>query len=198
MCALGSVGTLLATSSLGTVVAAAAQPPAQGATSSTIIKAVSGDAQTIDPRLNFQPRASEMVANMYDQLVTYKIAPNAQGQLVADSTQPVPLLAESWDTSADGLDWTFHLRQDAKFHSGNPVTAQDAKWSFMRGDQIQKDGWFDLQVVGLDDRKNGHSVADAITVVDDHTFTMHVQRPTPYLLQRSEEHTSELQSHSFI
>jgi peptide/nickel transport system substrate-binding protein len=124
-----------------------------------------------------------MVANMYDQLVTYKIAPNSEGQLVADSTQPVPLLAESWETSPDGLDWTFHLRQNAKFHSGNPVTAQDAKWSFMRGDQIQKDGWFDLQVIGLDDRKNGHSVADAITVVDDHTFTMHVQRPTPYLLQ---------------
>jgi peptide/nickel transport system substrate-binding protein len=182
MCALGSVGTLVAASSIGATSVGAAQPPAQGAASTTIIKAVSGDAQTIDPRLNFQPRASEMVANMYDQLVSYKIVQNSQGQLIADSTQPVPLLAESWETSPDGLDWTFHLRQDAKFHSGNPVTAADAKWSFLRGDQIQKDGWFDMQVIALDDRKNGHSLGDGITVVDDHTFTMHVQRATPYFL----------------
>jgi peptide/nickel transport system substrate-binding protein len=180
--ALGSIGTLLAVSTISVTGATVAAAQAGGG-GTTIIKAISGDAQTIDPRLNFQPRASEMVANMYDQLVTYKIVQNNQGQQVADTTQPIPLLAESWESSPDGLDWTFHLRQDAKFHSGNPVTAADAKWSFERGDQIQKDGWFDMQVIALDDRKNGHSVSDAINVVDDHTFTMHVQRSTPYFLQ---------------
>jgi peptide/nickel transport system substrate-binding protein len=181
---LSSVGALLALSAIGsTTLAGVTQAAAQSGGEMTIIKAISGDAQTIDPRLNFQPRASEMVANMYDQLVAYKIVQNNQGQLVADSTQPVPLLAESWEVSPDGLDWTFHLRKDAKFHSGNPITAADAKWSFERGDQIQKDGWFDMQVIALDDRKNGHTVSDAINVIDDNTFTMHVQRRTPYFLQ---------------
>src|SRR3954463_12461182 len=35
---------------------------------------------------------------------------------------PVPGVAESWDTSADGLTWTFHLRRDAKWSNGDPVT----------------------------------------------------------------------------
>ncbi len=35
-----------------------------------------------------------------------------------------PDLAESWDTSPDGTVYTFHLRQNARFHDGRPVTAQ--------------------------------------------------------------------------
>jgi peptide/nickel transport system substrate-binding protein len=41
-------------------------------------------------------------------------------------------LAESWDVSPDGLKITFHLRKDAKFQDGTPVTADDVKWSLDR------------------------------------------------------------------
>ncbi|MXY77606.1 MAG: hypothetical protein F4Y40_11130, partial [Acidimicrobiia bacterium] len=54
----------------------------------TIVRAISGDVSTIDPRRNFEARASEMVANMYDQLTTFHLVPNADGVLVADSTRP--------------------------------------------------------------------------------------------------------------
>jgi len=43
-----------------------------------------------------------------------------------------PSLAESWKTSPDGLTYTFTLRRAAKFHNGEPVTAQDVKFSFER------------------------------------------------------------------
>jgi peptide/nickel transport system substrate-binding protein len=44
----------------------------------------------------------------------------------------VPRLAESWDASADGLKYTFHLRKGAAFHDGAPLTSADVKFSFER------------------------------------------------------------------
>src|SRR5262245_2928573 len=43
-----------------------------------------------------------------------------------------PSLAESWTASEDGLSYEFVLRNDAKFHNGEPVTAEDVKFSFER------------------------------------------------------------------
>ena len=38
-----------------------------------------------------------------------------------------PALAKRWETTKDGLTWTFHLRDDVKFHSGRKFTAKDVK-----------------------------------------------------------------------
>jgi oligopeptide transport system substrate-binding protein len=46
--------------------------------------------------------------------------------------QPVPALAERWETSADGLTVTFHLRGDGRWTNGDPVTAHDFEWSWKR------------------------------------------------------------------
>jgi peptide/nickel transport system substrate-binding protein len=43
-----------------------------------------------------------------------------------------PSLAESWNVSADGLVYEFALRRGARFHTGDPVTAEDVKFSFGR------------------------------------------------------------------
>src|SRR5690349_5872581 len=43
-----------------------------------------------------------------------------------------PCLAESWSASPDGLSYDFTLRATAKFHNGDPVTAEDVKFSFER------------------------------------------------------------------
>jgi peptide/nickel transport system substrate-binding protein len=43
-----------------------------------------------------------------------------------------PSLAESWSVSPDGLVYEFFLRRGAKFHNGDPVTAEDVKFSFER------------------------------------------------------------------
>jgi peptide/nickel transport system substrate-binding protein len=45
---------------------------------------------------------------------------------------PVADLAESWETTNNGLTWTFKLRQGVKFHSGREMTAEDVKWSIDR------------------------------------------------------------------
>ena len=43
-----------------------------------------------------------------------------------------PSLAESWQVSDDGLIYEFMLRKGVKFHNGEPVTAEDVKFSFER------------------------------------------------------------------
>lgn len=50
-----------------------------------------------------------------------------------------PSLAESWSASEDGLTYDFVLRQGTKFHNGDPVTAEDVKFSFQRYRGASKD-----------------------------------------------------------
>jgi peptide/nickel transport system substrate-binding protein len=62
-----------------------------------------------------------------------------------------PSLAESWTLAKDGLTYEFVLRKDAKFHHGEPVTADDVKFSFDRyrgsGAKLFKDKVKEVQVV---------------------------------------------------
>ena len=60
--------------------------------------------------------------NVYDQLV----------ELSPDAKKVVPGLAKSWDVQQDGKVYLFHLRPEAKFSDGTPVTADDVKFSFDR------------------------------------------------------------------
>jgi oligopeptide transport system substrate-binding protein len=57
-----------------------------------------------------------------------------EGLTVRDpaSLRPVPGVAERWETSPDGLSWVFHLREDARWSDGEPVTAHDFAWSWRR------------------------------------------------------------------
>lgn len=65
----------------------------------------------------------EIACNVYDYLV--ELDP-------LQTTTVKPGLAESWAIAPDGRRITFTLRQGARFHSGNPVTAEDAAWSLQR------------------------------------------------------------------
>jgi peptide/nickel transport system substrate-binding protein len=62
-----------------------------------------------------------------------------------------PSLAESWTTSPDGLTYEFILKSGVKFHNGDPVTADDVKFSFERykggGAKLLKDRIKEVQVV---------------------------------------------------
>jgi peptide/nickel transport system substrate-binding protein len=53
--------------------------------------------------------------------------------VAADSAmQPIPWLAESWESNDTGTEWTFHVRQGVKFHDGSPLTADDVVYTFRR------------------------------------------------------------------
>ena len=46
--------------------------------------------------------------------------------------QPIPVLAESWESDAGGSVWTFRLRKGVKWHDGRDFTAKDVVWTFKR------------------------------------------------------------------
>src|SRR6185437_8953557 len=62
-----------------------------------------------------------------------------------------PSLAESWTVSKDGLTYEFVIRKNARFHNGDPVTADDVKFTFERykgaGGKLLKDKVKEVQVV---------------------------------------------------
>src|SRR5262245_27460263 len=70
--------------------------------------------------------------NMYDRLLTYGVKTLPDGTPSYDYKVLKPERAERWDVADDGMSVTFHLRPDATFHDGSPVTANDVKWSFDR------------------------------------------------------------------
>jgi oligopeptide transport system substrate-binding protein len=57
-----------------------------------------------------------------------------EGLVIKDprTLEPLPGVAESWEIAPDGLVYTFHLRADARWSNGEPVTAQDFEFSFQR------------------------------------------------------------------
>jgi peptide/nickel transport system substrate-binding protein len=95
-----------------------AQTPKTGG---TFISARTTEATGLDPQLVPAFSRSARSPMMYNQLVRYE----------PDMT-PVPELAESWQTSADGLTWTFKLREGVKFHDGQEMTSADVKFTFDR------------------------------------------------------------------
>jgi peptide/nickel transport system substrate-binding protein len=79
---------------------------------------------SLDPAVAYEFGGIQAVGNMYETLVTF--IPGQEGVQ--------PLLAESWDVKDDGDVWTvtFKLNPNAKFASGNPVTADDVVYSWGR------------------------------------------------------------------
>jgi peptide/nickel transport system substrate-binding protein len=50
--------------------------------------------------------------------------------MLDNNGKPIPYLADSWTTSADGLTWTFKIHPGLKWSDGTPITAKDAAWTF--------------------------------------------------------------------
>jgi peptide/nickel transport system substrate-binding protein len=69
------------------------------------------------------------------EIPSYEVMGLTYDLLVENSpndSSPVPGLADSWETSEDGLTWTFHLNKDAKWHDGKPVTSEDVAYIYQR------------------------------------------------------------------
>ena len=77
---------------------------------------------TMDPQKTGLAATGRILANVFDPLVW---------RFPGDDTI-YPGLAESWELSADGLEYTFHLRTDVTFHNGEPFDANAVKYTFDR------------------------------------------------------------------
>jgi oligopeptide transport system substrate-binding protein len=104
------------------------------------------------------------------------------------TAQPVPGVAERWDISPDGLVYTFHLRADAKWSNGDPLTARDFAWSFQRilSPKLASEYSYMLWPIKNSQAYNEGKVADFASVgvraVDDRTLELTLAAPCPWLL----------------
>ncbi len=89
-----------------------------------ILRYITGsEPQTLDPQIGTgQPEARIYLA-LYDGLVEYH----------PKTMVPIPSIAETWETAKDGTEYLFHLRKNAKFSDGSPITAKDFVFTFRRG-----------------------------------------------------------------
>uniref|UniRef100_UPI0035CCAA10 LysR substrate-binding domain-containing protein n=1 Tax=uncultured Caballeronia sp. TaxID=1827198 RepID=UPI0035CCAA10 len=108
--------------------------------------------------------------NVYDRLVSHGTKVMENGALGYDVTVMKPELAESWDIQDGGKTIIFHLRKDATFHDGSPVTADDVKWSFDRAVTV---GGFATVQMGA----GSMTKPEQFSVVDPHTFKMTFDQP---------------------
>ncbi len=80
----------------------------------------STDADNLNPFVGYESTAYELYHLNYDFLTGF-------GQ---KHLEPVPEIAESWDKSADGLTWTFHIRHGMTWQDGTPLTAKDVAFTY--------------------------------------------------------------------
>ena len=92
---------------------------------------------------------------------------------IDDNYLPQPCLAESWEESASGKTWTFHLRQDVRFSDGSPLTAKDVTASAnyildkAKDENISDHGYY----------QNLKRFVSSITAKDDYTVVVRTDRP---------------------
>jgi peptide/nickel transport system substrate-binding protein len=94
----------------------------------SIAVALYANANTIDPNFSASHISRSMLFGVYEQLVT-----------VDENTNVIPMLAESWTVSPDGLTYTFKLRQGVLFHNGKEMTSADVKASLERFAKVSPD-----------------------------------------------------------
>lgn len=124
-------------------------PPPAAAPVTLVMVTNMDDVVTLDPHHAYETTNLLIHNSTYDTLVEYK---------AGDLTKVVPRLAESWEAAADGLSYIFKLRQGVKFTSGNPVTAEDVRFSWMRLKNLKDNPAFYADLI------TGVEVVDAATV----------------------------------
>lgn len=126
----------------------------------TLRLGIATDALTLDPIASSDNPSIWTELLIFDQLVR----PSTDGMKLE------PGLAEKWDVAADGKTYTFHLRPNAQFSNGDPVTADDVVFSLKRA-AGEKSDWarFFKPITGFE-------------VIDSHTVKMTLDKPfTPLL-----------------
>lgn len=113
-----------------------------------------------------------------------------EGLVIGDpkTVEPRPGVAERWDISEDGLIYTFHLRKNARWSNGDPVTAHDFHASFERALMPSLGNQYSYMLFPVKNAEafNTGKITNfnevGFKVFDDHTLQVTLQSPTPYFL----------------
>lgn len=138
---------------------------------------LSAEPPTFDPAQAQDSQANTVLKLMYEGLTR-----------MDESGQVIPAAAESWDI--DGTKYTFHLRKDATWSNGDPVTANDFvfAWERVLSPNTDPAAPYAYQLYYLKNAQeyNEGTITDfsqvGVKAVDDYTLEVELVAPTPYFL----------------
>ncbi len=132
--------------------------------------------QTLDPAIMTGVPEGRLARQLFEGLVVED-----------DKTlEPLPGVAESWDIEENRV-FTFHLRKDAKWSDGTPITADTFKYSWMRVLNPETAAQYAYQLWYIKNAEaytNGEAKAEevGIEVIDEYTLKVELDSPTPFFL----------------
>lgn len=140
---------------------------------------IQGNPSTLDPNLASDQNSNDVIRQLFDTLFQQ----NVHGEYV-------PVGAESYEVSADGLTYTIKLRQTAKWSDGKPVTAHDYIYSWQRltdpKTASEYGSFLSLgNIVNADKVLAGEVPPSELgaKALDDYTLEVKLTVPTPWLIQ---------------
>ncbi len=142
----------------------------------TVNRALDSMPLSLDPSLATDEPSWDVIDDLFEGLTTLDVDGHA-----------VPGVASSWQVSADGKTWVFHLRPNARWSNGDPVTAADFVYAWRR-EVDPKTGAENSQtlapIVNAMPIATAKAAVDSlgVTAVDAHTLRVSLNAPTPYLL----------------
>jgi len=128
-----------------------------------IVIALQGEPTTLDPQFADDGNMRPVSDNVFDKLLV----------LDGKTLQPIPCLAIEWEQVSD-ITWQFKIRENVKFHNGEPFTVEDAVYSVKR----IIDPAFNSQIAG-----NFSTIKDA-KIINSDTVLIITNGPDPILLKR--------------
>lgn len=136
----------------------------------TLVFARGADSVQLDPSKVTDGESIYVTNQVYDTLVRYK----------EENTEVVPALAETWDTSDDGTEWTFKLREGVKFHDGTDFTAEDVVYNFERWTTSADFIYYGYMFGASEDNMKG--IIDSVEAVSDYEVKFTLSEPNaPFL-----------------
>ncbi|REE94362.1 oligopeptide transport system substrate-binding protein [Paenibacillus taihuensis] len=158
-------------------------------------KSGSGSDQTFRMNLTTEPPSLD-VAQAQDQTSFTVLSGLFEGLTRMDKDgNIIPGVAEKWDVADGGKKYTFHLRSDAKWSNGDPVTAHDFEYSWKRtlDPKLNPPAPYAYQLYYIKNAQNYNIEADnpnhisdpaqvGVKAIDDATLEVNLENPTPYFL----------------
>ena len=146
----------------------------------TLDRGIGSEWSSLDPHVNFDAAAGYIQMDAYEGLVTF----DASGRVI-------PGAAASWEVSADGLTYTFHLRPGLKWSNGDALVAQDfinGMLRTMNPETASEKGYYFSSVIqirgaaGLVNGETRDAATLGVTAPDDRTVVIEMLTPAPHIL----------------
>lgn len=142
----------------------------------TLDRGINADPESVDPHKGRSVQAAEIVRDIGEGLMGY----SASGELI-------PAAAESWNVSDDGLIYTFTLRENARWSTGEPLRADDFVFSFRRLVDPATAAFYANVLTDVDNADaiaagEAAPAALAVRAIDARTLEIGLTHPTPYIL----------------